>query len=321
MRTSYIFGKNSRPLLTIKVVDSDHITKQELKGTTKRSLLPEFEHSTRTISLGQDSLGVIITALASFAKLKRENPNYNGGILLIDEIDAGFHPRAQIKLIQLIKKEAKSLNLQIIMTSHSLTIIQEVLKINDETARSGRNIDSVVYIEDVLRPKLMEYPTYENIKGDMLGILPAFDDVTPQIKIYFEDKEAEWFFKKMLEIENFDSKLSYGYDLIFVSAKLGCDNLKTLYTIDDYFRQVVIVFDNDVLLNDRIIPIMKESRTILALPAIIDNEVNNAELRTPEFQVFNYLSKLLENLEHPYWNNLPHRYNIELIKDSIIGVR
>lgn len=307
-----------KAIIDNKVVDSDHITKQELKGTTKRSLLPEFEHSTRTISLGQDSLGVIITALASFAKLKRENPNYNGGILLIDEIDAGFHPRAQIKLIQLIKKEAKSLNLQIIMTSHSLTIIQEVLKINDETARSGRNIDSVVYIEDVLRPKLMEYPTYENIKGDMLGILPAFDDVTPQIKIYFEDKEAEWFFKKMLEIENFDSKLSYGYDLIFVSAKLGCDNLKTLYTIDDYFRQVVIVFDNDVLLNDRIIPIMKESRTILALPAIIDNEVNNAELRTPEFQVFNYLSKLLENLEHPYWNNLPHRYNIELIKDSII---
>ena len=255
-----------KAIIDNKVVDSDHITKQELKGTTKRSLLPEFEHSTRTISLGQDSLGVIITALASFAKLKRENPNYNGGILLIDEIDAGFHPRAQIKLIQLIKKEAKSLNLQIIMTSHSLTIIQEVLKINDETARSGRNIDSVVYIEDVLRPKLMEYPTYENIKGDMLGILPAFDDVTPH----------------------------------------------------DYFRQVVIVFDNDVLLNDRIIPIMKESKTILALPAIIDNEVNNAELRTPEFQVFNYLSKLLENLEHPYWNNLPHRYNIELIKDSII---
>ena len=145
-----------KAIIDNKVVDSDHITKQELKGTTKRSLLPEFEHSTRTISLGQDSLGVIITALASFAKLKRENPNYNGGILLIDEIDAGFHPRAQIKLIQLIKKEAKSLNLQIIMTSHSLTIIQEVLKINDETARSGRNIDSVVYIEDVLIPKLME---------------------------------------------------------------------------------------------------------------------------------------------------------------------
>ena len=307
-----------KSIIDNKVVDSDHITKQELKGTTKRSLLPEFEHSTRTISLGQDSLGVIITALASFAKLKRENPNYEGGILLIDEIDAGFHPRAQIKLIQLIKKEAKSLNLQIIMTSHSLTVIQEVLKINDETARSGRNIDSVVYIEDVLRPKLMEYPTYENIKGDMLGILPAFDDITPQIKVYFEDKEAEWFFKKLLEIEKFDSKSCYGYDLTLVSAKLGCDNLRTLYTIDDYFKQVIIVFDNDVLLKDRITPIMEESKTILALPAIVDDEVDNEEIRTPEFQIYNYLSKILQNIDHPYWNNLPHRYNIELIKDSII---
>lgn len=307
-----------KAIIDNKVIDSNHITKQELKGTTKRSLLPEFEHSTRTISLGQDSLGVIITALASFAKLKRENSNYKGGILLIDEIDAGFHPRAQIKLIQLIKKEAKSLNLQIIMTSHSLTIIQEVLKINDETARSGRNIDSVVYIEDVLRPKLMEYPTYENIKNDMLGILPTFDDITPQIKVYFEDKEAEWFFNELLKVEKFDSKSCYGYDLTLVSAKLGCDNLRTLYTIDDYFRQVIIVFDNDVLLKDKMAPIMKESKTVLALPAIVSDEADGEEVRTPEFQVYNYLLKLLQDLDHSYWNNLPHGYNIELIKDSII---
>lgn len=44
-----------KAIIDNKVIDSDHITKQELKGTTKRSLLPEFEHSTRTISLGQDS--------------------------------------------------------------------------------------------------------------------------------------------------------------------------------------------------------------------------------------------------------------------------
>ena len=164
----------------------------------------------------------------------------------------------------------------------------------------------------------MEFPTYENIKGDMLGILPAYDKITPQIKVYFEDKEAEWFFKKLLEAEKFDSKLYYGYDLTLVSAKLGCDNLRTLYTIDDYFRQVIIVFDNDVLLKDRITPIMEKSKTILALPAIVGDEVNNEEIRTPEFQIYNYLSKLLQNIDHPYWNNLPHRYNIELIKDSII---
>ena len=63
---------------------------------------------------------------------------------------------------------------------------------------------------------------------------------------------------------------------------------------------------------------MEESKTILALPAIIGDDVANIEIRTPEFQIYSYLSKLLLDLEHPYWNNLPHRYNIELIKDSII---
>ena len=75
---------------------------------------------------------------------------------------------------------------------------------------------------------------------------------------------------------------------------------------------------NDVVLNDRITPIMQNSKTILALPAIVGDDIANKEIRTPEFQIFNYLSKLLLNLEHPYWNNLPNRYNIELIKDSII---
>lgn len=301
------------------ILDSNQITKQELKGTTKKSLLPEFEHSSRTISLGQDSLGVIITALASFAKLKRESTNYKGGILLIDEIDAGFHPRAQIKLIQLLKKEAKDLNLQIIMTSHSLTIIQEVLKINDETARAGKNIDSVVYLEDVLKPKLMQFPTYENIKRDMLGELPKFDKQLPQIKVYFEDPEAQWFFKKLIEIEQFDSKTSYGYDLTLISAKLGCDNLRALYLADDYFKQVVIIFDNDVLLREKIRPIIEEAKTIFVLPAVVlDDSKDDRDTRVPEYQVYMYLCQLLSNYEHPYWINLPQGYNIELIKDSII---
>ena len=64
--------------------------------------------------------------------------------------------------------------------------------------------------------------------------------------------------------------------------------LRTLYTTDDYFRQVIIVFDNDVLLNDRITPIMEESKTILALPAIIGDDVANIEISTPEFQIYSH---------------------------------
>jgi energy-coupling factor transporter ATP-binding protein EcfA2 len=78
---AYIKNK-FKSIIDNKVVESANITKHELKGTTKKSLLPEFDHSTKTISLGQDSLSAIITAFASFNKLKREQGvDYKGGIL------------------------------------------------------------------------------------------------------------------------------------------------------------------------------------------------------------------------------------------------
>lgn len=301
-----------------KVTENNNITKHELRGTTKKSLLPEFEHSTKTISLGQDSLSSIITAFASFNKLKREQgSDYKGGILLIDEIDAGFHPRAQIKLIKFIKAEAKRLKLQVILTSHSLTIINEVLNINDAAARASRNIDNVVYIEDVLRPKLMENPTYHNIENDMLGLLPSIQDELPKIKAYFEDQEAKWFFEEIIKYEELDIKSGYNHDFLLVAAKLGCDNLKALFKADDYFKSVIIVFDNDVMDKDDTKRLVEENSNVVALPALLAEDVT-ADMRTPEYQIYNYLTILLQNGTHPFWNNLPRGYNIEKIKDTMI---
>ena len=223
----YIHDK-FKSVIDNKVVDSDNVIKQEVGGTTKRSILPEFDHSSKTISLGQDSLSSIITALASFNKLKRENgDNYKGGLLLIDEIEDGFHPKAQIKLVNLLKTEAKRLSLQIIVTSHSLTIIKEVLRIADETARDGRNIDNVVYIQNILNPTLMLSPTYISVKNDMLSIIPAPDKL-PEIKIYFEDEEAKWFFEGIINNEHINLEESYRSKLILVAAKLGCDNIMNI---------------------------------------------------------------------------------------------
>ena len=308
-------------IISHKVADSKNITKHELAGTTKRSLLPEFDHSSRTISLGQDSLSSIITALASFNHLKRTWADYQGGILLIDEIDAGFHPKAQVKLIQLLKKEAKDLNLQIIMTSHSLTIVKEVLAIRDETARSGRNIDSVIYIEDVISPHLMEHVSYENIKRDMFNLFPIQEEKRPQLKIYFEDAEAKWIFSQILKAANVDLISLYQYDFVLVAAKLGCNNLKQLLQQDDYFKQIILVFDGDVLLKQDVLEIKKTTPTITILPAKIPSDVKNDEDErlTPEYQIYTYLTTLTQNFDHPFWNNLPPGYHRENIVEEIIN--
>ena len=314
----YIEDKFKR-IIDHKIVNSGSVTKHELRGTTKRSLVPEFEHSTKTISLGQDSLSSIITAFASFNKLKREHPTeYKGGILLIDEIDAGFHPRAQVKLVKLIKEEAKSLQLQVIITSHSLTVIQEVFKISDTTARSGRNIDTVVYIQDVLRPSLMSEPTYPKVKDDMLSRLPAPEAELPKIKIYFEDEEAKWFFEQIIKFEQIDLKKEYNYDFILVAAKLGCSNLKALFNVDDYFKTVIIIFDNDVLSKSTDRLLVEANSNLIVLPAQIETESCLASERTPEFQIYKLISKLLEDVENAIWSSLPQGYNLESIKDNFI---
>ena len=308
-----------KSIIDNKLVDSGHVTKHELRHTTKKSFLPEFEHSTKTISLGQDSLSSIITAFGSFNKLKREHPEeYKGGILLIDEIDAGFHPKAQIKLIKLIKEEATKLKLQVIVTTHSLTVIQEVLKISDETARSGQNIDSVIYIEDILRPRLMANPSYVHIKNDMLSRLPVPVEKLPEVKIYFEDEEAKWFFEQIVKHEQIDLKTKYSHEFILVAAKLGCSNLKALFKVDDYFRKVIIIFDNDVLSNGADKELVKTHNNLIVLPAFVSNENCEPADRTPEYQMYILIYDLLQNREHEIWNDLPDHYHLGSIKENFI---
>ena len=308
-----------KQIIDNKLIDNGTATKHELKGTTKKSILPQFEHSTKTISLGQDSLSSIITAFASFNKLKREHPDtYKGGILLIDEIDAGFHPKAQMKLIQLIKNEAKNLQLQVIMTTHSLTVIKEVLKISDETARSGRNVDSVIYIEDVMSPKLMRIPTYQHIKNDMLSILPHPHEELPKTKIYFEDEEAKWFCEQILIIENINLTELFRREFIWVAAKLGCDNLKALFKVDDYFSNVVIIFDNDILSSSIDKILIDEHSNLIVLPVHVDEENCEPNKRTPEYQLYNIIYTLLNDKKNVFWNDLPSGYHMSSLKENFI---
>lgn len=114
-------------VIPIGLISKNHSsTKQSVKGTKKLSLHPEYDgYDSTNVSLGQDSLSSIATAIASFNKLKRDlGQAYHGGLLVIDEIDAGFHPHAQLTLLQELKSEARRLQIQIIATTHSLTMLE-----------------------------------------------------------------------------------------------------------------------------------------------------------------------------------------------------
>lgn len=86
-------------------------------------------------SAGQDNLGQIISSILSFGKLKKELGDlYNGGILLIDEIDATLYSGSQVKLIEKLFNLARNLKLQVVFTTHSIEILEYLsTKIGDES--------------------------------------------------------------------------------------------------------------------------------------------------------------------------------------------
>ena len=85
-------------------------------------------YDTRGYSAGQDNVNQILTAILSFKRLNETYNEYCGGILLIDEIDATLFPAAQIILFEELHKIARTYNLQIIATTHSLDIIRKALE-------------------------------------------------------------------------------------------------------------------------------------------------------------------------------------------------
>lgn len=280
----------------------------DVKSSHKKFKIPSLQHNPLSISLGQDSLSSIFTALVSFFSLKREYKElYKGGILLIDEIDAGLHHIAQENLIELLKKEARRLNLQIIFTTHSLTIFKKILTIPKEQIISNNKIlDKVVYLHDTHRPRVFKNPSYFDIKNNQLSLNINTVQKTKEIKIYFEDDEAVWFYKQLLLAKNItNTVLAYSVELKPVSLKLSCSILLNLSKADDFFKEVIIITDNDINTEKSNRDILSINPNIISLPGAYYFDVNTPQkLRTPERIIYDYLMDKLKNYDYSFWDEI-----------------
>ncbi len=226
--------------------DSPEITAQWVADTKKLSLHPPYGgYDSTGVSLGQDSLSAIATALVSFQKLKRELPNYPGGILVIDEIDAGFHPQAQVKLFHELKTQANRLSLQIVATTHSLTMLAEAHTEIHQVPDPENRRDAIVYLQGGLPVELLDVSDYQAIHDDMYLNLRKPPE-QPVVKVYVEDDEAALFLGAILTPTRLKVIASRTQRRIkIISARVGCANLVGLLKADEYFKTVLIVLDAD----------------------------------------------------------------------------
>lgn len=271
-----------------KIQNSGIITTQSIRGTNKIAKHPEYPYSTKSVSLGQDSLSAIATALASFRRLEREWPDYPGGLLVIDEIDAGFHPHAQKALIEGLKNVAKKLRLQVIGTTHSLCMIEAIHPDTNPMNERACRVDSVVYLTDSIAPRFAKDMSLLQIKDDM-SLTPPKPPEKPvktdnTLKIYLEDAEAN-FMLSLLLTQKLKRRINTatGRTLKAIPISVGCNNLQGLQKFDSYFKKVLIVVDADSAVNSSL-------QNVIKLPGGSDQAGNGF---SPERTIYEFLEELM----------------------------
>lgn len=225
-----------------------NVTHQTIKGSKKRTAQPGYKvHDAFAVSMGQDSLGSIATSLASFNQLKRNmGDDYPGGLLVIDEMDVGFHPHAIGRLVKSLKTYANRLDLQIIATTHSPRLIEAVHPDGDGNARS---LDSVVYLLDTKHPRLAPDQSLRAMLSDM-DMIPDDEKPSkrpkPTLAVYFEDDEAAKFCASLIPNSK-KTALSrkYGVRINWIPLGIGGSHLVNLPEKDPLFMDRVLIVDAD----------------------------------------------------------------------------
>lgn len=296
---------------------------QDLKVTFgnkgKHTLLPSFSHKGlkydgTAISLGQGAITSIATALASFNRLYRElGPNYKGGILVIDEIEDGLHPRALLNLMQRLCSLARKLRLQVIVTTHSLVVLDSI---KSKIVNEIQAVDKIVYLKDTANPVVEINPDMDEMWSEMtLSATSYRKSSQPPIYVYLEDDEALYILQRILKHRksSFSEKEIVKARIHKVPLKLGAHQLMNLvsnHKADHFYKHSVCILDGD-----QNIATIKNERCI-TLPAPLG--------QSPEKEIYSFLEAnkekgktVFKNLSSDYIKN----YLSELDKSSVADVK
>ncbi|PCI39881.1 MAG: ABC oligo/dipeptide transport, ATP-binding protein [Rhodospirillaceae bacterium] len=250
-------------------------------------------------SAGQDNIGKILLAILSFKRLKEKHAkSYQGGLLVIDELDATLYPASQLKLLDALRTFASKFKIQIIFTTHSLGIIEKSCEYAHATGQSDKV--KVIYLDRVdnnIRPT--ENLTYEDIKH-RLNITMAGSPKSHKIMVFSEDDECTIFFKALLK-----RKAS---NLKFLDFSLGCSQLIDLANrkIPSFsFPQSIIALDGDVRAEKKAMAKIKKLKNVMMLPGKV----------SPEKLLAEFLHDLPD--ASPVWNKIWNGYRKDFVFKDI----
>lgn len=268
--------------LTNELLTRDSSLATGTVGTISSAVAHGDNYDQESVSAGEDNAGQIIMALMSFRKLKEEYADYKGGLLLIDEADAGLFPTAQVNLFKIFERECQSLNLQVIMTSHSPTLIEHAY---EHSQKYRRNYKTVYLSNTFGSVQVMQDWSWAQISADIntRTVASATDTSLPKVNVYLEDKEASDFYSALMNrqpIKKFMSPLA---------VSLGCTNYLQLISkgVRDFTERGIVCLDADATQHLA----TKHPKTVVLLPGDLP----------PDQLIFQHLYNL--PADHAFWTN------------------
>lgn len=265
--------------LTNEILNRDSAQATGTDGTISSAVAHGIDYDQESVSAGEDNAGQIALALMSFGKLKEEYPDYKGGLLLIDEADAGLFPSAQINLWKVFARACVDLDIQIIMTSHSPVLIEHAY----EQSQKFRRKFKTIYLSDTYGDvQVMQDWSWGQISADITTKTIKLESGVslPRIRVYFEDKEAADFFAALVyrqPIKKFTNPLS--------QITMGCSNYVQLIKnhVPEFSQNSIICLDGDQP--------PAASKTVVLLPGDLP----------PDQLIFQHLYNLAA--DDPFWMN------------------
>lgn len=240
-----------------------------------------------TVSSGEDNVAIILTALLSlkaFYQALDETAKRQEvcSLLLIDELDATLHPSLQYALLDVMREYALNYHVQIIFTTHSITLLNVMLKkkLNVIYLKNNGNV-----VKPMLEPDPLKIEMYLQgiTKSDLMAdkIIPAFS----------EDAEARLFTRLLLDwliSESRDGFKDVERNVHFVNAAIGAEQLEAIFR-DDEIRQssmaAICILDGD------------------HHSCLHNNTVALPGGKSPEWVAFDYACELAKNGSNPFWDD------------------
>ena len=237
-----------------------------------------------TISSGEDNVFIILTALLSLKYYYECLPIKSGdieSILLIDEFDATLHPSLQETLLDVMREFSEKYKIQIVSTTHSLSLLKYAFSKKDNVIYLCDNIEDVYSMPE---------PDIHKIEMKLKNISRESFYADKEIPVFMEDDQARMFMEYYLSYlqdkdENF-AKIKGCFH--FVQAPFGADSLRGMFSDEKLTKimQAICILDGDK--TEQLPDYM------LALPG----------KNSPEKVIFQYAEKLFNDSQDPFWRTI-----------------